>query len=109
MLIYKVFVELDFDLFIRNDGTSASVSDVKDGFIHLSKREQLPQTIKRYFSKQDLIFVSAFRESDLAHKLRWELSKNLEVFPHYYGYLRPSQVIYTIRLEPQIHAKIPLE
>ena len=98
MLIYKVFSKSDFDSFVAGNETNGSSDDLKDGFIHFSTREQLFDTIRKHFSKYNLVFVLAFQEGQLMQKLKWELSRNLELFPHYYGNLRYSQSLYTIQL-----------
>lgn len=98
MLIYKVFSKSDFDSFVAGNKPKGSSDDLKDGFIHFSTREQLFDTIRRHFSKYKLVFVLAFQESQLRQKLNWELSRNLELFPHYYDNLRYSQSLYTIQL-----------
>ena len=99
MLVYKVFTKPDFESFVSNGKTKGSHADLRDGFIHFSTREQLFSTIKKHFSFNKLVFVLAFEECSLKHKLRWESSRNLKLFPHYYGCLWNSQVLYSIQLE----------
>lgn len=99
MLVYKVLTKSDFDFFFIQGQIKGSASDLQDGFIHFSTREQLCSTIKKHFNKCAKVFVLAFRESELGTKLRWETSRNLELFPHYYDSLKYSQALYTIQLK----------
>ena len=99
MLVYKVFTKPDYDSFVTTGKTKGSGDDLRDGFIHFSTREQLCDTIKKHFSHYNLVFVSAFQESHLRNKLKWELSRNLKLFPHYYDCLWNSQILYSIQLK----------
>lgn len=73
-----------------------SEHDLRDGFIHLSAREQVEETAsKHYGGKPDqlLLFV---REAALAalgeHAVRWEPSRGGALFPHLYAALPVSLV-----------------
>ena len=99
MLIYKVFTESDFDLFLIEGETQGTVTDLRDGFIHFSTREQLFTTIGKHFRQYSQVVILAFKEDDLKSKLKWEASRDDELFPHYYDTLRYSQRLYKIPLE----------
>ena len=71
--------------------------DLQDGYIHFSTADQVEETLKRHFAGQaDLILVSV--DSDSLTDLRWEPSRNGELFPHLYGNLELSSVISTWEL-----------
>ena len=99
MLVYKVFTDSDFDRFLIEGETQGTVTDLRDGFIHFSTREQLCNTIKKHFDRDIQVVILAFKESDLKSKLRWEASRNDELFPHYYDTLRYSQILYKVVLQ----------
>jgi uncharacterized protein (DUF952 family) len=62
-----------------------SADDARDGFIHLSTAAQLPGTLaKHYAGKTGLKLVAVDAEA-LGAALRWERSRNDELFPHLYG------------------------
>ena len=66
--------------------------DIKDGFIHLSDREQVNQTLKKYFSNQkDLVLL--ILKTDTLNNLIWEKSTNDEKFPHLYSKLQIENVL----------------
>jgi uncharacterized protein (DUF952 family) len=64
-------------------GTFAgSADDVRDGFIHLSALDQLSGTLARHFKgKTDLVLI-VLDSSEFGTDLKWEASRNGELFPH---------------------------
>jgi uncharacterized protein (DUF952 family) len=64
-----------------------SADDVRDGFIHFSTASQVAETAKRHFFGQTGLFLIAIDADALGEALRWEPSRNDELFPHLYGEL----------------------
>jgi uncharacterized protein (DUF952 family) len=64
-----------------------SADDVRDGFIHFSVASQLAETAKKHFFGQTGLFLIAVDADALGDALRWEPSRNDELFPHLYGEL----------------------
>ncbi len=78
---------------------SPSADDARDGYIHLSTREQVPGTLERHFrGRSDLVLLSV----DIARlprgALRWEFSRNGQPFPHLYCALEPGFVSHSSEL-----------
>ena len=61
--------------------------DVRDGFIHLSTAAQVAETARKHFFGQTGLFLIAVDVDALGEALRWEPSRNDELFPHLYGEL----------------------
>ncbi len=61
--------------------------DLDSKFIHLSTKKQVSGTIEKYFNKEKYLFIVKFETSDLGRSLKWERSRNSDLFPHYYGVL----------------------
>ena len=99
MLIYKVFTEEENKLFIAKGYTKGSLADIKDGFIHLSEKDQLFETINRHFNHLKTIYVYSFFMKSLDTNLKWEISRNGEYFPHYYGVLSLKDMIYFVKIK----------
>ena len=99
MLIYKVFTEEENKLFIAKGYTKGSLADIKDGFIHLSEKDQLFETINRHFNYLKTIYVYSFFMESLDTNLKWEISRNGEYFPHYYGVLSLKDMIYFVKIK----------
>ena len=99
MFIYKIFTEEEHNLFISHGSTLGSNIDKEHGFIHLSVRSQLLDTIKKHYFYQKKLYISSFFISSFKSNLKWELSRNKEFFPHYYGSLSKKDLVYTYLLE----------
>jgi len=99
LLIYKVFTEEENKLFIAKGYTKGSLADIKDGFIHLSEKDQLFETINRHFNHLKTIYVYSFFMKSLDTNLKWEISRNGEYFPHYYGVLSLKDMIYFVKIK----------
>ena len=90
--VYRVFRKKELEEFRKNKLFIGNKLDVNSGFIHLSTDQQVKETIKKYFKKEQ-IYVVKFKISDLEDSLRWEKSRNNEIFPHYYGILKSRFII----------------
>src|SRR3984957_14467743 len=64
-----------------------SADDIKDGFIHFSTASQVAETAKKHFFGQTGLFLIAVDADGFGDELRWEGSRNDELFPHRYGEL----------------------
>jgi uncharacterized protein (DUF952 family) len=64
-----------------------SADDLRDGFIHFSTLSQLAETARKHFFGQAGLFVIEVDADLLGDALRWEPSRNDELFPHLYGQL----------------------
>jgi len=59
----------------------------RDGFVHLSTRDQVEATLARFFAGRDDIVLLAADRAPLTPRLRWEEVPGKGVFPHHYGTL----------------------
>jgi uncharacterized protein (DUF952 family) len=64
-----------------------SADDARDGFIHFSTAAQVPETARKHFFGQRALFLIEVEADALGDVLRWERSRNDELFPHLYGEL----------------------
>mgnify|MGYP000953369413 CR=1 FL=1 len=65
----------------------------KDGFIHCSKKEQIPIVGKRFYSDQSGLILLSINLSKLHPNLKWENTEGGdELFPHIYGALNSDAV-----------------
>lgn len=71
-----------------------SSDDRRDGYIHLSSGPQLAQTARKYFANVEDLCLIAFATTDLGADLKWEPSRDGDLFPHYYGPLAASSAIW---------------
>jgi uncharacterized protein (DUF952 family) len=64
-----------------------SADDIRDGFIHFSSSSQVAKTAEKHFLGQTGLFLIEVDVDALGDALRWEASRNDELFPHLYGEL----------------------
>ena len=64
-----------------------SADDIRDGFIHFSLPSQVAETARKHFLGQTGLFLIEVDADALGDALRWESSRDDELFPHLYGEL----------------------
>ena len=74
--------------------TGASV-DRADGFIHFSTAQQAPETAAKWFAGRGDLTLVAIDTEPLGKDLRWEPSRGGALFPHLYGPLPMSAVLWS--------------
>ncbi len=66
--------------------------DIEDGFIHFSNKDQVEETLKKYYSDQKNLVLLKIKTNKL-EKLIWEDIGNGEKFPHLYSTLSIDNVV----------------
>ena len=82
--IFKIIDKEEWQKAKQDVTYNGSDKDKKDGFIHFSEADQVPETLKKYYqNKENLILlkVNAFK---LKHLL-WEQASNGDMYPHLYS------------------------
>jgi uncharacterized protein (DUF952 family) len=64
-----------------------SADDSRDGYIHFSTAAQVAETARKFFTGQTALFLVEVDVDALGSALRWERSRNNELFPHLYAEL----------------------
>ena len=59
--------------------------DRADGFIHLSARDQVAETLALHYADAPRLAVAEIDPAALGDSLRWERSRGGALFPHAYG------------------------
>jgi uncharacterized protein (DUF952 family) len=86
-LIYKICLASAWREAERQGVYRGSPDDARDGFIHFSTAAQVNETArKHYFGQRGLLLIEVDADA-LGPVLRWERSRNEELFPHLYGEL----------------------
>ena len=70
-----------------------SADDLRDGFIHFSTAAQVAETLRRHFFGRTGLFLVEVDADVLDDTLRWEPSRDGELFPHLYGDLDLGAVV----------------
>jgi uncharacterized protein (DUF952 family) len=68
--------------------------DARDGFIHFSSATQVRATAAKYFAGADNLILIAVDADALGDALKWELSRDGDLFPHLYGELPLAAVLW---------------
>ena len=90
--VYKILRKSEWKAFQDEGVFLGSEADVRDGFIHLSKADQLDRVIKKYFNNIVPLYIVKFKEKAFLKKLKWEKASNGDLYPHYYGFLSIQDV-----------------
>jgi len=96
--IYKICAASAWREAERQGVYRGSADDARDGFIHFSTAAQVPETARKHFFGQRALFLVEIDGDALGDALRWERSRNDELFPHLYGELDLGAVISIINL-----------
>jgi len=91
-LIYKICAASAWREAERQGVYRGSSDDARDGFIHFSTAAQIEGTARKHFFGQTGLFLVEVDADVLGNALRWERSRNDELFPHLYGELDPGAV-----------------
>jgi len=75
-----------------------SADDARDGFIHFSTAAQLEGTARKHFFGQTGLCLIEVDADALGAALRWERSRDNELFPHFYGELDLGLVLRVISM-----------
>ena len=90
--IYKICARAEWNAAVAAGVYRGSEVDTKDGFIHFSTAGQSMETASKHFSSiEGLVLVKIDGES-LGDALKWEISRNGDLFPHLYGDLDTANV-----------------
>ena len=85
--VYRVMLNNEWDEFKKKKKFFGNKLDIQSGFIHLSTKSQIKNTIEKYYKNQDSIIIFKINVKDIAKNLKWEISRNNQLFPHLYGFI----------------------
>ena len=68
--------------------------DLADGFVHFSAHDQVMETLRKHFAgRPDLVVLELAVDRIDPQLLRWEVSRNGDLFPHLYGPMDQRMVV----------------
>jgi uncharacterized protein (DUF952 family) len=97
-VIYKVLRAAEWREAQTHGAIVGSADDLRDGFIHLSTRDQLAGTLLRHFAGEQGLIALEIAADRLSAGLKWEPSRDGALFPHLYDVLPLDAVIRTISI-----------
>ena len=96
--IYKICTKEEWEEAKKKGKYEGSKKDKEDGFIHFSDKEQLKETLKKFFFKQKnltLLKIDALKLKNLIY----EQVSDGNMFPHLYEPFEISNVIHEYKIE----------
>jgi uncharacterized protein (DUF952 family) len=87
---------------------SGAPVDLRDGFIHFSSAAQLAGTAAKHFAGACDLVLAAVDAEALGEKLKWEVSRGGELFPHLYAPLPLAAVRWVRPLGDEVGGRRPL-
>ena len=85
MTIYKILPKALWSEAMTSGVFTGSPLDIADGFIHFSTAAQVHETARRHFAGVTDLLLVAVPVDALGTAVRWEPSRNGDLFPHLYG------------------------
>ena len=109
-IVYKILSASELQKMQRDGVFHGSPADTADGYIHLSCASQVAATLDKHFSGVDGLALAAVDLSRLGDIVRWEASRDGQLFPHIYGRLPVEAVVSVAPLErtPDGTVKLPV-
>jgi uncharacterized protein (DUF952 family) len=95
MVVYKIVATEEWAEAGAAGVFTGAAIDRADGFIHFSTAEQAPETAAKWFAGRGDLSLVAIDGEALGEDLRWEPSRGGALFPHLYGPLPMSAVVWS--------------
>ncbi|SHG87137.1 DUF952 domain-containing protein [Marivita hallyeonensis] len=93
-MIYKILRADEWAALQAAGETPGAPVDVADGYVHFSTAAQVRETAAKHFTGTNGLMVLAYDEETMTGDLRWEPSRGGALFPHLYGPLRLSEMVW---------------
>jgi len=93
-MIYKIFRAEEWQALQTQGETDGAPIDLADGYIHFSTAQQAQETAAKHFAGVENLFLAAVETDTLGPAIQWEVSRGGAEFPHLYGRLKLSDVLW---------------
>lgn len=107
-MVFKILTRPEAATLLEARAFTGTALDRTDGFIHLSGRDQLEETLDRHFASQVDLVIAAIDETKISGSLRWERSRGGADFPHLYADLTLEILEYLVPLRRHADGKVVL-
>jgi uncharacterized protein (DUF952 family) len=92
--IYKIVPATAWAEAERKGAFAGAGIDLKDGYIHFSSAGQVAETAQLHFAGQEGLVLVALDPALFGAALKWEPSRGGALFPHLYGTLDPTLILW---------------
>lgn len=90
--IYKVIDRQQWETAKEAGVFKGAAIDLQDGYIHFSTAAQVVETVRKHFAGQDDLLLLSVETDPISDQLKWEVSRNEQLFPHLYATLDTAHV-----------------
>ena len=97
-LVFKIVATDEWRVAEKAGVFDGAAVDRADGYIHFSTAAQTAETAAKWFAGRDDLTLVGVDAQALGPLLRWEPSRGGALFPHLYGPLSMSAVVWARRL-----------
>jgi uncharacterized protein (DUF952 family) len=94
-LVFKIVATDEWRAAERDGVFDGAAVDRADGYIHFSTADQVPETAAKWFAGRSDLTLAAIDADALGAALCWEPSRGGALFPHLYGPLPMSAVVWS--------------
>jgi uncharacterized protein (DUF952 family) len=93
-LIYHLARQPEYEKAVASENYRGAREDVADGFMHFSTGTQVVESAARHRAGERDLILLAVDPDRLGAALRWEPARGGQLFPHLYGPLPLSAVVW---------------
>jgi uncharacterized protein (DUF952 family) len=93
-VLYKIIDAAAWERALDAGVFKGAAIDLTDGYIHLSTGAQAKETARLHFAGIANLLLVAIHEDVIDHHLKWETSRGGHLFPHVYGLIDPTQILW---------------
>ena len=86
-LVYKILNAEDWQT-AEQLGFTKTALDEGDGYVHLSTRAQVAETLALHYPGQEHVRLLEYVVEEMGGRIKWEESRGGDKFPHLYSTLR---------------------
>jgi len=106
--VYKILSAADWAT-AEQLGHTQTALDEGDGYVHLSTRAQVAETLSLHYHGQDQVRLLEFVQEEMSGPMRWEESRGGQLFPHLYAPLRIAEAkrVWQLSLSPDGVPQLP--
>ena len=90
---YKIIDAAEWEAAQAAGAYAGSTVDLADGYIHMSRADQLGETARRHYAGRTGLMLLTVDLRALGETLVWEPSRGGAMFPHIYGELPVAAVV----------------
>ena len=108
--VYKILSSQDWSI-AEQLGHTKTALDEGDGYVHLSTREQVHETLLLHYPGQEQVRLLEYIVEEMGQPIRWEESRGGQLFPHLYSTLMidGANRIWTLTLDASGVPKLPAD